>query len=79
MEPRDREGFIAAARTFIDKPSERERTGRAGRTFAEATFKIEKISDSFELVIREAVRSRGRSRHRKRTPSSGAPNPEVTR
>ena len=49
--PDDEAGFVAAAERLLDDEPLRERLGRNGRCYAEATFDIDKIAGAFERIL----------------------------
>lgn len=55
VEPGDAAAFIDAAHRLVDDPSLRGRMGRAARSYAEATFDIDAITDRFTLMIQETT------------------------
>jgi glycosyltransferase involved in cell wall biosynthesis len=50
--PDDTAAFVRAADVLRQDEDLRQRLGRNGRTYAEAHFDIEKITDQFEAIIR---------------------------
>lgn len=52
----DRDGFIAAVRSFLDDPEARASAGRQGRAYAERAFDIKAIGDRFEGILAAAAR-----------------------
>ncbi|MBA3366293.1 MAG: glycosyltransferase family 4 protein [Actinobacteria bacterium] len=55
VDPRDAQGFVAAAKALVDDEPLRERLGRNARAYAEATFDITAIGDRFEHVLAAAA------------------------
>lgn len=51
VEPRDLEGFVAAAVRLMERPSLRAGLGRRARQYAETTFDISRIGDRFGEVF----------------------------
>ncbi|RYD64536.1 MAG: glycosyltransferase WbuB [Verrucomicrobiaceae bacterium] len=51
VEPKDMEGFLAAASFLHASPDERAEFGRKARAYAEATFPIEKTATTFERIL----------------------------
>ncbi|HEY1121059.1 MAG TPA: glycosyltransferase family 4 protein [Haloferula sp.] len=51
VEPKDMEGFLAAASFLHASPDERAEFGRKARVYAEATFPIEKTATTFEKIL----------------------------
>lgn len=51
VEPKDMEGFLAAASFLHASPDERAEFGRKARAYAEATFPIEKTATTFEKIL----------------------------
>jgi len=49
--PRDLDGFLAAAKFLHDSPEERAEFGANARSYAEATFPIEKTASTFERIL----------------------------
>lgn len=52
--PGDEEGFVAGAEKILSDREAREQMGRNARSYAEATFDLEKITDRFETVLEAA-------------------------
>jgi colanic acid biosynthesis glycosyl transferase WcaI len=52
----DREGLVKAVRTLLDDPDEAARTGARVRSYAERTFDIARIADTFERQLEAATR-----------------------
>jgi len=71
VEPEDESGFVEAALAYADDPQAAASAGIAGRTYAEAHFRITDVADRFEAAFASALqayalggaRQRGRSRH----------------
>ena len=55
VEPDDRDGFVAAARSLLDQ-NERTTRGAAARSYAERTFAIAPVTDRFEEILERAIR-----------------------
>lgn len=53
--PNDKDTFISNAEKLYNDPEMRERMGRAARSYAEATFDIEKIGKRFEQILDRIV------------------------
>ncbi|MEK7953658.1 glycosyltransferase family 4 protein [Luteolibacter soli] len=51
VEPKDMEGFLAAASFLHASPEECREFGRKARAYAEATFPIEKTATTFEKIL----------------------------
>ena len=51
----DRDGFIAAVRSFLDDPNACARAGRHGRAYAERALGIKAIGDRFESILAAAA------------------------
>jgi glycosyltransferase involved in cell wall biosynthesis len=51
VEPRDVEGFVAAAVRLMERPSLRAGLGRRARQYAETTFDISRVGDRFGKVF----------------------------
>jgi colanic acid biosynthesis glycosyl transferase WcaI len=51
VEPKDMEGFLAAAAFLHASPDERRDFGKKARAYAEATFPIEKTATTFEKIL----------------------------
>ena len=51
VQPRDLEGFLAAARFLHASPDERAEFGAKARAYAEDTFPIEKTASKFERIL----------------------------
>jgi len=51
VEPKDMEGFLAAASFLHASPDERAEFGKKARAYAEATFPIEKTATTFEKIL----------------------------
>lgn len=51
VEPKDMDGFLAAAGFLYASPDEREEFGKKARAYAEATFPIEKTATTFEKIL----------------------------
>ncbi|MCW1923439.1 glycosyltransferase family 4 protein [Luteolibacter arcticus] len=51
VEPKDMEGFLAAASFLHASPEECKEFGRKARAYAEATFPIEKTATTFEKIL----------------------------
>ena len=71
-EPGDAGWFTRAGRSLMDDPAGRDEAGRAGRTYAEASFGIEPIADRFERVL-EAAAHRSHSQREPKADTGGAP------
>jgi glycosyltransferase involved in cell wall biosynthesis len=61
--PYDRAGFAAAANRLRDNPELRKRLGANGRAYAVRTFDIINITDSFEQILRMAVKRSSLKKH----------------
>ena len=55
VEPGDAAAFIEAAHRLVDDPAFRAQMGRAARSYAEASFDIDAITDRFTLMIQKAA------------------------
>jgi colanic acid biosynthesis glycosyl transferase WcaI len=51
VEPKDMDGFLAAAGFLHASPDERAEFGKKARAYAEATFPIEKTATTFEKIL----------------------------
>jgi colanic acid biosynthesis glycosyl transferase WcaI len=51
IDPRDIDGFIAAARRLVADPALRQDLASSGRRYAEATFDLSAIADCFEHIL----------------------------
>ena len=51
IDPKDVDGFIAAARRLLGDPALRENLASNGRRYAEATFDVRAIADRFEHIL----------------------------
>lgn len=58
VDPGSTGAFVSAAHRLIESPELRARLGENARSYAESTFNIERITDRFESVIREAISRR---------------------
>lgn len=58
VEPGDLDGFVTAAKSYLDDPARAERAGQAGRAYAEANFDLDRVADRFEAVIEKAMATR---------------------
>jgi glycosyltransferase involved in cell wall biosynthesis len=61
--PYDRAGFAAAANRLRDNPELRKRLGANARAYAVRTFDIINITDSFEQILRMAVKRSSLKKH----------------
>lgn len=57
VDPDDRPGFVAEARSLAADPIRAAKAGRAGRRYAEAHFAIAPIADRFDAIFRAALTS----------------------
>ena len=60
--PEDPERFIAAVRTLVDDPAERNRAGQAGRAFVEQWASPDAVAQQYDELF---VELRGRARDRR--------------
>jgi putative colanic acid biosynthesis glycosyltransferase WcaI len=58
VEPGDHQAFLAAADRLLADDALRTKMGHRARTYAESTFSIATIADSFESVIQQVASSR---------------------
>jgi glycosyltransferase involved in cell wall biosynthesis len=50
-EPQDIDTFVRSVHSYLDNPNDRRASGTAGRSYAERTFKIEKVAEAFYGVF----------------------------
>lgn len=55
VEPEDIEGFVASVSHFLSDEAAMKKAGKAGRDYAEKTFLIGNVADSFEAAFESAM------------------------
>ncbi len=58
VEPGDLDGFVSAAKAYLDDSEKAQAAGRAGRAYAETHFNLDRVADRFEAVIDQALSAR---------------------
>ena len=58
VDPGDPAGFVAAAEAYLEDAEKALAAGKAGRTYAETHFDLDRVADRFEAVIDRALSSR---------------------
>ena len=55
VSPGNLDGFVAAAKTYLEEPAKAATAGQAGRAYAKANFDLDRVADRFESVIGKAL------------------------